>query len=87
MIKHFLFQSTPDGEDTDHGAPVQSNAELESKPELDHVLLETNVVLDVQDHQLKADHVELLLVRTDWLCCRCVIFYYGNYESTDTSYL
>jgi len=61
-----LLLSTHDGEDTEPGVLVQLNADPEFKPEADHVLPETLAELDVQDHQLNHEPVELLLSTHDW---------------------
>jgi len=48
-----------------HGVLVQLNADPEFRPEAVHVLPETLVELDAQDHQLKLEPAELLLSTHD----------------------
>jgi len=49
-----------------HGVLVQLNADPEFRPEAVHVLPETLVELDAQDHQLKLEPAELPLSTPDW---------------------
>ena len=58
------------------GVLVQLNADPESRPEAAHVLPEMLVELDAQDHQLKHEHAELLLVRYKFpkdLLLNCIV--------------
>jgi len=58
--------STHDGEHTVHGELAPPDAVLELKLEADHVLLETLVELDAQDHPLNHEPVEWPLSTHDW---------------------
>jgi len=58
--------STHDGEHTVHGELVQQDVDPESRPEAVHVLPETLVELDAQDHQLNHEPVEWPLSTHDW---------------------
>jgi len=58
--------STHDGDHTEHGADVQSDVDEELKHEPDHVLLVTNVVPDVLDHQLNHEPAEHPSSTLDW---------------------
>jgi len=58
--------STHDGEHMVHGELAPPDAVLELKLEADHVLPETLVELDAQDHQLNHEPVEWPLSTPDW---------------------
>ena len=62
IILTYLFQSTHDGEHMEPGELVPPDVDPEFKPEADHVLPETLVELDAQDHQLNHEPVEWPLV-------------------------